>query len=135
MDMPLNQPVTELVRYTHLSAARPIWEMWTGLVNDVQAPLYYVVLRGWRLLWGTVGDSNAAMRSLSVESRAYLESQPSFWLLQIFTEPGRRMEFDKFVVVEGIRIGEATIYVHMAREDTLNGPVQPRIETIEPPRN
>src|ERR1035437_10312791 len=65
MDMPLNQPVTELVRYTHLSDARPRWEMWTGVVNDVQAPLYYVVLRGWRMLWGTAGDSDEAMLSLS----------------------------------------------------------------------
>lgn len=55
----LIEPVPDLMS---LAAARPAWEVWAGMGGDMHPPLYYVVLRLWREVFG---DSPAGLRSLS----------------------------------------------------------------------
>ena len=55
----LIEPVPDLMT---LRAARPAWRIWGSMQDDVHPPLYYIVLRLWRDVFG---DSPTAIRSLS----------------------------------------------------------------------
>lgn len=48
---------------TGLRSAKPWWKIWTSLRHATHPPLYFVMLRWWRELFG---ESEAAARSLSV---------------------------------------------------------------------
>ena len=50
-------------RLTRLDRAPPVWRIWTTMQMFSHPPGFYVVLRGWRVLFG---DGEAAVRMLSV---------------------------------------------------------------------
>ncbi len=54
-----------VARVTRLEGATPIWRLWSDSQWDIitQPPLYFILLRGWREVFG---ESDAAMRMLSV---------------------------------------------------------------------
>jgi|GEM_PF-4291385 len=62
-DIAVGKMIDAPAPFTHLDNARPVWELFTALKNDVQAPLHYMVLRGWREIFGS---SDFAMQSLSL---------------------------------------------------------------------
>lgn len=50
-------------RFTALETARPWWRIWTGMHQGTHPPLYILVLRAWRHVFG---ESDCAARALSV---------------------------------------------------------------------
>src|SRR5688500_14771764 len=51
---------------TSLQRARPWWSIWSSLHRDTEPPLYYVLVRGWRELFGGAGTSESVVRGVSV---------------------------------------------------------------------
>lgn len=62
LDLPKDQVISPVPDYISLSAARPWWEIWKNSSEDVHPPLFYMVLRVWRELFG---ESDATIRGLS----------------------------------------------------------------------
>ena len=61
--LPTGQWIENAPRLGTLNRAAPCWRIWTSLDVEVLPPLYYVVLRFWRELFG---DNEAVVRSLSM---------------------------------------------------------------------
>jgi len=63
--IPRDQWLTELPRLTSLQGAPPIWRIWTSMGLDNHPPLYFLLLRGWRELFGE-SDATARLLSLAI---------------------------------------------------------------------
>jgi dolichyl-phosphate-mannose-protein mannosyltransferase len=61
--LPINTVIPHAPNWSDLSQARPWPHVWTNLELDEELPLYFLLLRGWRELFGP-GDT--VVRSLSV---------------------------------------------------------------------
>ncbi len=61
--LPVGVVIDNPVSYTRLENAEPLGKIWTCLENDVQGPVYYLLLRVWR---ETVGFGDRGMQMLSV---------------------------------------------------------------------
>jgi hypothetical protein len=62
----MHQPTNVILpppRLVDLSTAPPFWAIWSSMDEDTQPPLYYILLRWWRDIFGS---SDVAVRSLSV---------------------------------------------------------------------
>jgi 4-amino-4-deoxy-L-arabinose transferase-like glycosyltransferase len=61
--LPRNTVIESPPLLTSLHGAPATWRIWTTLGDDIHPPLYYIVLRIWREMFGS---SDVAIRSLSV---------------------------------------------------------------------
>jgi uncharacterized membrane protein len=52
-DLPRNVVIGHPIDPASLADARPIWRVWTALDRDPHPPLYYLLLRIWRELFGS----------------------------------------------------------------------------------
>lgn len=62
-DCPTDQIVQPAPQPTQMRASRPVADIWRALKDDTHPPLYSLILRVWRMLFG---DADAATRSLSL---------------------------------------------------------------------
>lgn len=63
LSLPRNQMMDHLPRLVSIEDARSAAQIWTSMENDQHPPLYFILLRFWRDLFGS---SDAATRSLSL---------------------------------------------------------------------
>jgi hypothetical protein len=61
--LPRNVVLTSPPLLTTLASARPWWTIWSSLNRDNHPPLYFILLRWWRDIFG---ESDAAARGMSV---------------------------------------------------------------------
>ncbi len=99
---PQHELIAAPVELIGLDHAPPFWRIWTNLKQDVHPPLFYLVLRAWRELFG---DGDFAIRMLSVTLSLaaivmlYLAAKPQFgaatalWACALMALAGPQIEY------------------------------------------
>jgi hypothetical protein len=102
LDFPQDRLIPPPADLIGLDRAPRFWRIWTSLDRDVHPPLYYLVLRGWRELFG---DGDVAIRMLPVMLSLlaivmlYFAAEPQFgappalWACALMTLAGPQIEY------------------------------------------